>query len=176
MVSLSGAARVSGQLVLTTPPLIQERMPEGTGRVLRRPPGTPRDVEHPLALGIFAASFDDRLADRGVDQRLGRRLEASAHEYSGGTESKGGCDAPPVGDAASRQDGRWRRQVDHDRDERQGRPPVPRAVPAAFGALRDYYVSAEIHGLPRFLQVGGLDDQGNSRLANRRCEGVRIAE
>src|SRR5215472_16915054 len=60
LIRLPGAG-VCGEVGFPSPPLVQERVAKGAGRVLRRPPGATGDVKHDAALGVLALPRNDRL-------------------------------------------------------------------------------------------------------------------
>src|SRR5260221_4019254 len=61
---------VSRKLVFPPPPLVEEGVPEGASRILRWPRRSPSYVGDAAALGVLPASLDDRLSDRGGNQRF----------------------------------------------------------------------------------------------------------
>ena len=69
-----------------------------------------------------------------------------------------------------------RRQVHHDRRQRQRGPAPPGAVPARLGALGDDHVRAFVHRLPRLLHVRDLNDQPDAGLADEPGERPGVAE
>lgn len=152
-------------------------MAEGTSRVLRRLPScSPGDVKDAAAFRILPAPADDRLGDRGIDQRLCRGLEPGADERPGGPQCQGGGHATTVGDPTGRQHRRRCRQVHHDRYERQRGPPAPRPVPTALAPLRHDDIGPQIHRRPGLLQIGDLNDHRSTGCADSLDERARISE
>ncbi len=140
-----------------------QREPRAMSSTLLRSVSSPR----PSTIALAAAA---------VHEGLGGGLEAGADQRPGGTEGQRGGHAAPVGDPARGQHRHRRRQVDHDRHERQRGPAVPGAVAAASVPCATMTSAPRSSACRASSRLGDLDDQRRAGRADRAGERARVAE
>jgi hypothetical protein len=162
------------KLVLATRPARHETVAQRPARVRRRPRVVAHDVEDARARRLAAVRLDQASLRPVGSQCLGAGAEPRAHQCTVRAEHQRCGEAPPVDDAARRDDRRGRDEIDDRRHQRHRAAAA--AVSSAFGALRDDEIGFRFARQARLVEALHLADQLAAGRLDRGGVRARITE